>query len=64
MAGILSVLMSTAAVFLMEFVNRQKEAGTETSKHLEKIQGVLREDLFFFRSFFLTNRQKNGDPKN
>lgn len=63
MAGILSALMSTVAVFFKEFIDRQKAAGTETSKHLEKIQGVLREDLFFIRSFFLANRQKKGNPK-
>lgn len=60
MAGILSVLMSTVAVFGKEFVDRQKRANTETYQHLEKIQGTLREDLFFIRSFFLTNRQKGG----
>ncbi|NLI15877.1 MAG: hypothetical protein GX409_06290 [candidate division Zixibacteria bacterium] len=59
MAGILSMLMSTVAVFFQEFINRHKEAGTETSKQLEKIQGVLREDLFFIRSFFMKKRSSN-----
>lgn len=64
MAGILSMLMSTAAIFVKEFIDRHKQAGTETYKNLEKIQEVLREDLYFIRSFFLKKKKKPNSPQN
>jgi tyrosine-protein kinase Etk/Wzc len=58
MAGILSMLMSTVAIFAKEFIDRQKAADTETYHQLEKISGVLREDLYFIRSFFVLHKGK------
>jgi uncharacterized protein involved in exopolysaccharide biosynthesis len=63
MAGMLSMLMSIAAVFIKEFIDRQKQADTETYRQLEKMLSVLRDDLFLIRSIFLSNRGKGGDPQ-
>jgi tyrosine-protein kinase Etk/Wzc len=63
MAGILSMLLSTAAIFGKEFVDRQKQADTETYRQLEKITGVFREDLYFVRSIFMSKRHRSGDSQ-
>jgi tyrosine-protein kinase Etk/Wzc len=63
MAGTLSLLMSILAIFINEFIDRQKQANTETYRQLEKMLSILREDLYLIRSMFLSNRGKGGDPQ-
>jgi uncharacterized protein involved in exopolysaccharide biosynthesis len=62
MAGMLSLLMSTATIFVIEFIDRNKRANSEAYHQLEKILAVFKEDLYFLRSPFSSKRGKGDGP--
>jgi len=56
MAGMLSFLMTVFGVFGKEFIDRNKQANTETYKRLEAILQNLREDFYQLRSVFRSTK--------
>lgn len=52
MAGILSLLLTVVAVFIKEFIDRNKEADTPIYHNLEGILGSLKDDFYAVRSLF------------
>lgn len=61
MAGMLSLLLTTVAVFAKEFVDRNKQANTETYHQLEKILKTLKDDFYTLRSLFMTKKREDND---
>lgn len=64
MAGMLSLLLTTVAVFAKEFVDRNKQANTETYHQLEKILKTLKDDFYALRSLFMTKKREDNDQTN
>lgn len=64
MAGLLSLLLTTVAVFAKEFVDRNKQANTETYRQLDKILGTLKDDFYALRSLFMVKKRGDNDRTN
>jgi tyrosine-protein kinase Etk/Wzc len=60
LAGMLSVLMSVMAVFAKEFIDRNKQANTQTYQYMESILHSLKTDFYALRSLFAS---KKGDKR-
>jgi tyrosine-protein kinase Etk/Wzc len=60
-AGILAVMMSVVVVFIKEFIDRNKEANTQTYKYMESILQTLKTDFYAFRSLFASKKGVKRD---
>jgi uncharacterized protein involved in exopolysaccharide biosynthesis len=58
-AGVLCVFLSIIVVFVIEFIDRNKKAETETYRRLEDILNVIKDDFYLVRTLF--SRQAKGD---
>ena len=61
LAGLLCGFMTVVTVFAKEFVDKSKEADTETYHQLENIARVLKDDYFAIRSIFLPGKGGKND---
>jgi len=59
LAGILALLFSCVAVFIKEFIDRNKAADTATYHHLENIMKSIKNDFFAIRSIFVSKKGGN-----
>jgi len=60
LAGMLSLIMTVMAVFGKEFIDRNKQADTETYHYLENLLRSLKTDFYELRSLFSS---KKGDGR-
>lgn len=63
LAGILAVILTIIVVIIKEFIDRQKEAQTETYRQMENLLDYLKTDFYAFRSLF-ASRKGSSDDKN
>jgi len=56
LAGMLCFLLTLTTTFFVEFIDRNKDANTETYKRLENICTILKEDFYAVRSVFSKKR--------
>jgi len=61
MAGMLCLLFSTMAIFAKEFVDRNKQANTETYHQLDRILKTLKDDFYALRSLFIIRKKGDND---
>ncbi len=61
LAGVLASLFSCVAVFIKEFIDRNKAANTATYHHLEDIMDSIKNDFFSIRSIFISKKGGNGN---
>ncbi len=59
-AGMLSFFLTLVAVFGKEFVDKNKEADTETYHRLENILETLKIDFYAMRSLFISKKGKSN----
>ena len=64
MAGLLSFLLTTVAVFVKEFVDRNKRNDTETYRQLDKILVTVKDDFYALRSLFMRKKGEDNDRTN
>jgi len=60
LAGVLALLFSCVAVFIKEFIDRNKAADTSTYHHLESVMESIKNDFFAIRSIFISRKGGNG----
>jgi tyrosine-protein kinase Etk/Wzc len=61
MAGMLSVLFTSIAVFVKEFIDRNKQADTATYHFMEDMLKNLKNDFYAIRSIFMFKKQGGND---
>jgi tyrosine-protein kinase Etk/Wzc len=61
LAGMLSLIMTVMAVFGKEFIDRNKQADTETYHYLENILQSLKTDFYELRSLFSSRKGDRRD---
>lgn len=58
LAGILAFLFSLVAIFVKEFIDRNKAADTATYHHLESVMESIKNDFFAIRSLFVLKKRR------
>ncbi len=60
MAGFLSIALTSVIAFISEFVERHKNAGSETYRQLEKLAELAGQDFLAVRTFLNRSRNKRN----